>query len=413
MSHIGLADLLGVRTKSIHWERPQLLFAALFFSDLVWLFFRPLYEWLVSSESYKFYPPSLDFSLPSLLTDLLLAALVTLAFRRLPYAILALIAVATSYGLLSRVITYIMFDMNSPILPLKFWDPRTILLAGLSALLFLGGLALATRWLKPLWLALLAGSVAGALAYVAISYFIIYSLTAEPDRAPEILPYLYRFLPFRLLEALLFALALWAGLRLTAGQDLTAEPKDARLAKGFYLGTVTTSVSACLIVLASVLLSITFGGRALPPDMDRALALLFFTAMIAAFGGIVFLVLTYRMWKAIQDGHARTSPALAVGLLFVPLYNLFWIFWVYRGFAKDFNEFSKRHSINAPFLSTDLFTAYGALTIFGIIPYLGWIFVAANFFVMLAMISKICDAVNSIPEKLPGQEAGTPAFQTL
>jgi hypothetical protein len=36
-----------------------------------------------------------------------------------------------------------------------------------------------------------------------------------------------------------------------------------------------------------------------------------------------------------------------------------------------------------------------------------------NFFVALAMISKICDAVNSIPEKLPDQEAGGTAFQAL
>jgi len=39
--------------------------------------------------------------------------------------------------------------------------------------------------------------------------------------------------------------------------------------------------------------------------------------------------------------------------------------------------------------------------------------VLINFFVMLAMVSKLCDAVNSIPEKLPDQETGGPTFQTL
>ncbi|HKQ72923.1 MAG TPA: hypothetical protein VJ810_04285 [Blastocatellia bacterium] len=133
--------------------------------------------------------------------------------------------------------------------------------------------------------------------------------------------------------------------------------------------------------------------------------------MVGIFGSIVFMVLTYKMWGAIQDGYARTSPGRAIGMLFVPFYNFYWVFQVYRGFAEDFNSFSFRYSINAPLLPAGLFTAYGTLIICGVIPFVGWFFVAANFFVLLAMISKICDAVNSIPEKLPAQEAGGPAFQ--
>jgi len=124
------------------------------------------------------------------------------------------------------------------------------------------------------------------------------------------------------------------------------------------------------------------------------------------------------MWKAIQDGHARTTPGPAVGLLFVPLFNLYWVFPAYRGFAEDFNRFTRRHSINAPPLPTGLFTTYGALTICSIIlsiftPIFWWICSAANFFVLVMMISKICEAVNSIPEKLPYQEAERPSFQAL
>jgi len=403
MSHIGLADLLGVRTKSIQWERPQLFFAALLFSDLSWLLFRPLYEWLVSGELSRFYPtPPINW-LSAMLNDLLLVTLAALALRLLPYTVLALIAVAISYGPLSRFVTYIILATDSRFSSLKFWEPQAILLTGLWALLFLGGLALAARWLKPLWLALLAGPVAGTLAHFAIQ-FAINRFTAEPNQASNLLASLTRFLPFRLLDALLFALALWVGLRLTAGKDLSAERKEARMTKGFYLSAVATSIGASLIMLASVMFSITFGGRSSRSDMDQAFTSILFAGLIGLFGSIVFLVLTYRMWNAIQDGYARTSPGRAVGMLFVPFYNLYWIFQAYRGFAEDFNSFGFRHSINTPLLPTGLFTAYGTLTICGVIPFIGWLFVAANFFVMLAMISKICDAVNSIPEKLPDQE---------
>lgn len=408
MSHIGLADLLGVKTKSIHWERPQLFFAALFFSDLSWLVFQPLYEWF-SGGSSRFYPQPINL-VSATLRYLLLVTLAALALRLLPYTILALMAVAISYGPLSRVITYIIFATDSRISSLKFWEPQAILLSGLWALLFLGGLALATRWLKPLWLAFLIGPMAGTLAHLAISY-VIERFTAESGQASNFLASLTRSLPFMLLDALLFALALWAGLRLTAGKDLSAERKETRLTKGFYLGAVATSISATLIMLAFVIFSITLGGLSYRSDIEQALVLMLFAGLIAIFGEIVFLILTYRMWKAIQDGHARTTPGSAVGLLFVPFFNFYWIFQTYRGFAKDFNRFVSRHSINTSLLPIRLFTAYGALAICGIIPYIGWILLAANLFVMLAMISKICDAVNSIPQKLPDQEAGGPAFQ--
>ena len=107
------------------------------------------------------------------------------------------------------------------------------------------------------------------------------------------------------------------------------------------------------------------------------------------------MTLTYKMWKAIQDGHARTTPGQAVGFLFIPFFNLYWVFQTYRGFAEDFNSFIRRHSINATILPTSLFTAYGVLIICGIIPFIGWLCAAANFIVLLLMISAICDAVNS------------------
>src|SRR6266852_5492001 len=41
---------------------------------------------------------------------------------------------------------------------------------------------------------------------------------------------------------------------------------------------------------------------------------------------VLTMSLWYRMWSAIQDGHARTTPGKAVGLMFVPLFNVYWMF---------------------------------------------------------------------------------------
>jgi len=74
------------------------------------------------------------------------------------------------------------------------------------------------------------------------------------------------------------------------------------------------------------------------------------------------------------------------------------MFQVFPGFATDFNEFTERRNLNAPMLPRALFTAYCVLTLCTVIPYLGLAFYAANYVLLLVMVSKVCNAVNGIPE---------------
>lgn len=69
-----------------------------------------------------------------------------------------------------------------------------------------------------------------------------------------------------------------------------------------------------------------------------AIAFLFGIASI-----ILFLMLLYQMWKAIQDGYVQVSPPSAVGLLLVPVFNFFWIFIAIFGLARESNLFIQRH----------------------------------------------------------------------
>ena len=50
-------------------------------------------------------------------------------------------------------------------------------------------------------------------------------------------------------------------------------------------------------------------------------------------------------WRTIQDPHARTTPAKAVGLMFIPVFNLYWAFVLIWGFAKDCNAFCRRYDL--------------------------------------------------------------------
>jgi hypothetical protein len=125
--------------------------------------------------------------------------------------------------------------------------------------------------------------------------------------------------------------------------------------------------------------------------------------ILALCSTIVMMTLFYKMWKAIQDGHARATPGKAIGLLFIPIFSFYWIFQVTRGFAKDYNQYIDRHSLGAKKLSEGLFMAFALLSLASPIPLLGTISAIADFFVSVVLVSKICDAVNAIPE---GRQAG-------
>ena len=82
---------------------------------------------------------------------------------------------------------------------------------------------------------------------------------------------------------------------------------------------------------------------------DEAAGILGITALICIVAGYICLiaygvvtyVYLYRAWYYIQDipGLARTTPGAAVGMLFIPFFNLYWIFNVFPGWATDYNRY--------------------------------------------------------------------------
>jgi len=63
---------------------------------------------------------------------------------------------------------------------------------------------------------------------------------------------------------------------------------------------------------------------------------------------VVMCFFWYRAWRSIQDGHARTTPGKAIGFMFIPLFNLWWVFVLLGGFSKDYNTYCQRHAVDDP-----------------------------------------------------------------
>ena len=102
---------------------------------------------------------------------------------------------------------------------------------------------------------------------------------------------------------------------------------------------------------------------------------------------IALYMMIYKMWAAIQDGHARTSPGKAVGFMFIPLFNIYWFVQVFYGWAKDYNSFLVRHQLNAPKVSENTFLTY-VISSFFCFP--------VSIVMFFIVISRICNAVNAL-----------------
>ncbi len=187
------------------------------------------------------------------------------------------------------------------------------------------------------------------------------------------------------------------------------------LASGWYgFVWVVAPLVAWLPAIAMLFVAISLEANpASSRNNDALLGLLGASAVLALVACVLLIVMTsvfwYRAWETIQDGQARTTPGKAVGFLFIPLYNLYWMFEAVRGFAVDYNEYVHRHHITAPRLSVGLFTTACILQIGNIViqfvPIVNLLYGAILYVLWLPVLFSAMGAVNALRKKGAGQLA--------
>jgi hypothetical protein len=113
---------------------------------------------------------------------------------------------------------------------------------------------------------------------------------------------------------------------------------------------------------------------------------------------ILTFVVIYKMWAAIRGGNARTSPGKAVGFLFIPFFNLYWLFQVWAGFPTDYNKYVAHQGLNVPLLSSAIYTVHPVLIALSVIPGLNVLTALASLFTFVVIIAKSSDAVNRLAD---------------
>lgn len=111
---------------------------------------------------------------------------------------------------------------------------------------------------------------------------------------------------------------------------------------------------------------------------------------------IAWLLALYEMWSGLQDGQARTTPVKAVALMLIPIFNLYWLFQVVWGFAKDYNLYLARHKLSYKHLNETLFLLFCVLTVLSVVPYFGFLISLLNMVLFCFLIPQIAHAVANL-----------------
>lgn len=178
------------------------------------------------------------------------------------------------------------------------------------------------------------------------------------------------------------------------------------ISKGFYLGSIVGGLVGGT-VLVGIGLAVMAGGD----DAGGAIIAVAYIPII--YGAVVAAVLIYKIWAAIQGPTARTTPGKAVGFLFIPFFNFYWIFQAFWGWTKDYNALVAQKGVSAPRAPESLALTMCILTLVGIIPFVGYVAALINIILTIVFYNAAINGANALAAApaapaAPAVEEGAP-----
>jgi len=167
----------------------------------------------------------------------------------------------------------------------------------------------------------------------------------------------------------------------------------ADLDKPFFLSSLL--VAPLFLIMAAVL---TSDQGVIDQVFDTVLLLIGLCALL--YIGFVTCFFVYKIWSIIPPDSADITPAKAVGFLFIPLFNMYWVFQVFWGFSHRYNRFVRESYPNAPVVPENFFLGFSVLAvlsvIFMVVPAAGIILAAMAYLVLVFLVIKTFDAVSAL-----------------
>lgn len=183
---------------------------------------------------------------------------------------------------------------------------------------------------------------------------------------------------------------------------LEYESRDSAVANAVrpvhYVIYISLLIGTFLCLLGAMIILVNQGkGASTAPLVLRILALVQFAGLV-----VYAALILHRGWKLLPQHAARTTPGKAVGLMFVPLFNLYWVFQAIYGWARDYNASLATAHPQAPKANEGLFLALCILHALVVLPMCGVLFALAAVVVQPIVVWQICRSINHFA---PGRDA--------
>ncbi len=115
--------------------------------------------------------------------------------------------------------------------------------------------------------------------------------------------------------------------------------------------------------------------------------ILYMLSLVVLLVSSIFMLMTiYRAWFCLQPGGAQTTPGKAIGFMFIPFFNLYWVFVAINGLPKDWNRIVSSYEDlkAAPKLNETTFLLYC----------IGVFFAPLAMIMIFPMMSQLCKGIN-------------------
>jgi hypothetical protein len=160
-------------------------------------------------------------------------------------------------------------------------------------------------------------------------------------------------------------------------------------------GMFAGSIALGIVFLAASLFVMFQTTKVAEPDpaMDIIMFSCFgVSALCFLLSQIFGMINLYRAWSCLSRAGGTVSPGLAVGLLFVPAFNVYWMFRVFHGFAREWNYLTQYYedTRRGPRMSEGLFLAFCIVVL--VLPPVGLILI-------FPVMASLCKAINFIARR--------------